>query len=229
MSYRINPFTGQFDSDVGGTGASGGVVVEAHTSSTAANRIAASTSLNGMVHYATDTGAISKIVAGAWVTQPSAVVFVATRVSVKSAGAVGDGVADDTAAIQCALNIAKKLRKVCFFPSGLYKITAPLDVCGTASSQESFYIEGEIDSYVPHDPAFPGLRGAIIDHSSMLDLPAMLIDRARRSFIKNLAFTGPNTAPEGIGTTIVFPQETGWVTNGVRDTRSSVFHRPSRP
>lgn len=45
-------------------------------------------------------------------------------VNVKDFGAVGDGVADDTAAIQAALDAASGV----FFPNGDYLITAPLDL-----------------------------------------------------------------------------------------------------
>ena len=43
-------------------------------------------------------------------------------VSVKDFGAVGDGVTDDTAAIQAALNTLKPI----FIPTGTYKVTSPL-------------------------------------------------------------------------------------------------------
>lgn len=48
-------------------------------------------------------------------------------VSVKDFGAVGDGVADDTAAIQLALNKGGSV----YVPTGTYKVTAPLVVTGT--------------------------------------------------------------------------------------------------
>jgi hypothetical protein len=46
----------------------------------------------------------------------------AQYISVKDFGAVGDGVADDTAAIQAAMNVGGTV----WFPTGTYKITAPL-------------------------------------------------------------------------------------------------------
>ncbi len=51
--------------------------------------------------------------------------------SVKEYGAIGDGVTDDTAAIQAALDAAVR-RTVCL-PMGTYKITSTLDVDGSTS------------------------------------------------------------------------------------------------
>jgi polygalacturonase len=57
-------------------------------------------------------------------------------INVKDFGAVGDGVADDTAAIQAAINAASssKTGKEVIFPSAntsqFYKITSPLTVTG---------------------------------------------------------------------------------------------------
>ncbi len=58
-------------------------------------------------------------------------------VSVKDFGAVGDGVADDTAAIQAALDFTRTsgvtVPKKVLIPSGEYKITSTLDVPGLTS------------------------------------------------------------------------------------------------
>jgi hypothetical protein len=48
-------------------------------------------------------------------------------VSVKDFGAVGDGVADDTTAIQNAFNAAGAANRSLFFPSGDYRVTAPIN------------------------------------------------------------------------------------------------------
>ncbi|KAI0129504.1 pectate lyase superfamily protein-domain-containing protein [Xylariales sp. AK1849] len=47
-------------------------------------------------------------------------------VSVRSAGARGDGAADDTAAIQTAINNAASAGKVVFIDYGLYRLTSPI-------------------------------------------------------------------------------------------------------
>lgn len=48
-------------------------------------------------------------------------------ISVKDFGAVGDGVADDTVAIQRALNHAHTRRLAAItFPHGAYRVTSPL-------------------------------------------------------------------------------------------------------
>lgn len=50
------------------------------------------------------------------------------RLSVKDFGAVGDGITDDTAAIQAALDRARILRGTAYLPIGRYLITASLTV-----------------------------------------------------------------------------------------------------
>ena len=49
-------------------------------------------------------------------------------ISVKDFGAVGDGVADDTAAIQAALNQGQTNNSTVFVPAGIYKITSTLNI-----------------------------------------------------------------------------------------------------
>ena len=67
------------------------------------------------------------------VTKKTPVSAIAPVVSVKSYGAVGDGSADDTAAIQAAITANKSV----FFPAGTYKITSPIIL-----SQNNFEISG---------------------------------------------------------------------------------------
>jgi hypothetical protein len=52
----------------------------------------------------------------------------ASRVNARSFGAVGDGAADDTAALQAALEAAVAKGPVCFVPAGHYRLDGPLTV-----------------------------------------------------------------------------------------------------
>jgi len=49
-------------------------------------------------------------------------------INARDYGAVGDGVADDTAAVQAALNAAEKEGPVCLLPAGRYRINGALTV-----------------------------------------------------------------------------------------------------
>jgi hypothetical protein len=61
-------------------------------------------------------------------------------VNVKDFGAVGDGVSDDTAAIQTAIqNVSTKTIRVLFFPAGTYLVSEPLTISG---SNWTIYGEG---------------------------------------------------------------------------------------
>jgi hypothetical protein len=59
-------------------------------------------------------------------------------IDVKAYGAKGDGSADDTAAIQAALNAMQASRGHVYLPSGTYKVSATL----TVTNKEGFRIEG---------------------------------------------------------------------------------------
>lgn len=59
-------------------------------------------------------------------------------VSVKDFGAVGDGVTDDTAAIQAAVNAATISCGYVYLPAGTYKISSTIEVQATAASSNHY-------------------------------------------------------------------------------------------
>lgn len=80
-------------------------------------------------------------------------------VSVKDFGAVGDGMTDDTVAIQAAINAKAATGGEIFFPSGTYKITASLTWYNTVNANKpgiSFVGEGRdstiLKSYIVNGP-----------------------------------------------------------------------------
>ena len=52
----------------------------------------------------------------------------ATKVNARDHGAIGDGVADDTAAIQAALEAAVTKGPICFVPAGHYRVNGAITV-----------------------------------------------------------------------------------------------------
>ena len=52
----------------------------------------------------------------------------ASQVNARNYGAIGDGVADDTAAIQAALEAAVTKGPICFVPAGHYRLNGSLTV-----------------------------------------------------------------------------------------------------
>jgi hypothetical protein len=68
-------------------------------------------------------------------------------VSVKDFGAVGDGVADDTAAIQSAIDYAAPLGKAVYFPSGVYRTTQTVGFTRSDAQQFGLHIVGENNIY----------------------------------------------------------------------------------
>jgi len=68
-------------------------------------------------------------------------------VSVKDFGAVGNGVADDTAAIQACINAGAPSGKTIFFPAGVYRTTATVGFTRNNPQQFAFRVVGENSFY----------------------------------------------------------------------------------
>jgi hypothetical protein len=76
---------------------------------------------------------VTFLAAGSGATQRTALDKFRDVVSVKDFGAVGDGVADDTAAIQAALAASNNI----FLPAGTYRITSTISVTGNKYIESS--------------------------------------------------------------------------------------------
>jgi hypothetical protein len=66
-------------------------------------------------------------------------------VNVRDYGALGDGVTDDTVAVQAAINVARNttpMKSPVYLPVGAYKITRSLDATGFGSIGPAFYGDG---------------------------------------------------------------------------------------
>jgi hypothetical protein len=82
----------------------------------------------------------------------------ADRLNAKDFGAVGDGVADDTAALQAAINAAIVGKKL-FIPFGNYIISSPLLILIPSAGQPSCEIEGEKKGFSQLAAQGTGLTG----------------------------------------------------------------------
>ena len=71
----------------------------------------------------------------------------AQTVSVKDFGAVGDGVVDDTAAIQAALDVVGASATNLYFPSGVYKTTAVLSL----TNGNNYWLSGDNSKIITTD------------------------------------------------------------------------------
>ena len=110
--------------------------------------------------------------------------------SVKDFGAVGDGVADDTAAIQAAVNAYKNV----FFPLGTYKITSTV----TCSQFGQCFI-GPGNKYAPATIEYGGTGAAFV-----FTAPVNYVKMQDGIYIKGVPTVGTdyyNTGSVGIDTT----------------------------
>lgn len=99
-------------------------------------------------------------------------------------GAVGDGVADDTAAIQAAIDSVGSNGAV-FFPVGTYKITSTLNYAGANANAITLYSDSSPGR---------GYTGANLLWDGAVGGTMMSFTTANNSLVKNLSFRGEGIA-----------------------------------
>lgn len=132
-------------------------------------------------------------------------------VSVKDFGAIGNNVADDTIAIQAAIDYAINLGSTVYFPVGTYLITSPLFIYKPSTFITCNLVGQSFSERTD--------RGVIINHASLLTVPGIIIQGARQVTIDNIQLIGPNSfaAP----TTSNITNAATYVGSGVRDSTYS--------
>ncbi len=106
---------------------------------------------NGTVWVSADFNQFTNFTATGTTFARDLVTRMADVLNVKDFGAVGDGIADDTAAIQAALTAAASSGKKCVAPTGTYLISNILNI----SITKSFEIECQVDTIFKVTTGFP--------------------------------------------------------------------------
>lgn len=140
------------------------------------------------------------------VTAASVMDSVSGALSVLGFGAVGDGMTDDTAAIQAAINAASVAGAVVFFPPGSYRVTDTLNITSSGVTLEGagphasqlYCDNGNKDSVYLQGLSAPGIydchiRNLKFQHVGKTGGAAVRLYRANRVRIENvLVFDGWN-------------------------------------
>jgi len=142
-------------------------------------------------------------------------------VNAKDFGVVGDGVADDYAALQAALNFAMANNKAVILPKGRYKITNSLMISPwNGSAYPPLFVSvsliGETYAYADGVSAFI--------EPTFNDKPAIIIQNARGVIIQNIGIIGQNKIKAAIAANYTLMMtEANFVTGGARDSRYSPY------
>ena len=94
--------------------------------------------------------------------------YSATRNAVTQHGAAGDGITDDTAAIQSCINALTSMQ-VCYLPSGKYRVTSQLNMFTAQTALRGAGANSKIISYSPSGDIInmgSGSEGSLINISS---------------------------------------------------------------
>jgi hypothetical protein len=135
-------------------------------------------------------------------------------------GVVGDGVADDYAALQAAIDAGVANKKPVMLPSGRYKISNSLIIGswnGTAwSGFASASLIGDLYAYAT--------ATSTVIEPTFNDKPALIIQNCRNVTVQNISFIGQNTISTAIyANYTLMMTEANFVTGGARDSRYSPY------
>ncbi|MBI4243693.1 MAG: right-handed parallel beta-helix repeat-containing protein [Planctomycetes bacterium] len=131
---------------------------------------------------------------------------------VRAFGAVGDGEADDTLAIQGAINALPSAGGILFIPTGIYKITSELYIV----EKRAIIIRGEGANETIQYPPMITAEGSILKWAGMGGGVALL----KLVGVENLEISDLSLDGEGIAYSLAIQ-----VLNGAIDTSSILFRR----
>ena len=148
-------------------------------------------------------------------------------ISVKDYGAVGDGVTDDTAAIQAAIDAIKytfitggpMARAAVYFPPGTYKISAPLQITKVSAGAYQFVSVELLGDSTPFRASF---HGSVIQ-TTFADRPALIVEGGRAVRIRRLSIVGKNNWTDTYDPTVMANLliDGSFLVNSSRDNRYS--------
>ena len=138
-------------------------------------------------------------------------------VSVKDFGAVGDGVADDTDALNDAFITTSNDGRNCVMPAGTYKISDTLQATPHGSAFQSCHITG---AGAGQWNAVYG-KQTLIDATALTDRPAINIFAGRGCYLGGFQIQGSAKEIETQIAVGSMRYDSAWVTAGYRDSRYS--------
>lgn len=149
--------------------------------------------LQSLPANAIDSSVVSYVPAGTGAVTTTVQAKLRQTVSVKDFGAVGDGVTDDTAAIQAAIDSVKINGGTVFVPPGTYLINAPIVLW----SNVTFYgVKGASTISKPTTTTYTGLSTGLAK-SAVIYLDAASGDTSN-SIVKGLNLFGEKTITIGV-------------------------------
>lgn len=135
-------------------------------------------------------------------------------------GAVGNGVTDDTAALQAALDYAVANQKAVVLPSGRYKISNSLIIGPWTGSAWSGFATA---SLIGETYAYATALSSVIE-PTFNNKPALIIQNARGVIVQNVSFVGQNSISTSIlSDYTLMMNPANFVVGGARDSRYSPY------